>query len=188
MNLYLRKIKDLSTAAEDKSTWNLYLRNLKDFFYGSRRPERRWGSRDRLRGKEALCLHRVAHMSPYIITQEVHIKWNDRSIESCTRSRGHTHDPHTQVNRGQGRVGTHTIRTHNPLVNPRAIIPRAVTHHSKWKYPVILKGNMSEGDPPSDRARVTGAINCVNSMLLTRINFLTNDLLEGAHFLVKSNP
>ena len=47
---------------------------------------------------------------------------------------------------------------------------------------------MSEGDPPSDRARVTGAINCVNSMLLTRINFLTNDLLEGALFLVKSIP
>ena len=69
-----------------------------------------------------------------------------------------------------------------------AIIPRAATHHSKWKYPVILKGNMSEGDPPSDRARVTGAINCVNSMLLTRINCLTNDLLEGAHFLVKSIP
>ena len=122
------------------------------------RPERRWGSRDRLRGKEALCLHKVAHMSPYIISQEVDIKWNDRSIESCTRSRGHTHDPHTQVNRGQGRVGTHTIRTHNPLVNPRGtdttVIPRAVTQEE----PIELLGKASEGEPPSEGAILTGAV------------------------------
>ena len=99
------------------------------------------------------------------------------------------------LNRAQGRVGTHTIRTHKSIVDKvaRAHTRPAHTQPLRYprkspKYPVILMGNMSEGDPPSDRARVTGAINCVNSMLLTRINFLTNDLLEGALFLVKSIP